>query len=118
MKRVLKLSQPTLTKTAAKVLKDVLRFLGRKWRAANMSLVSAVYTAVRHDLGDVRAYAESPVEPVSPLSYRPRPSGYTTDIDSARKVYAFNRKWYPSGQLQQLSGSFESSEQPSVVTDD
>ena len=43
MKRILKLQQDDLVLYVAKILKSILRAVGRKWRSSNMKMYSLVY---------------------------------------------------------------------------
>ncbi|KAI8074502.1 hypothetical protein BC940DRAFT_288404 [Gongronella butleri] len=52
LKRVHKIAHPTVELYALKNLKNQIPFLGRKWRNANMKLISAVYFRCKTDLRD------------------------------------------------------------------
>jgi hypothetical protein len=50
LKRIVRMSQPTLQKYALKLIKLQLPFLGKKWRANNFLLWTMIYTEMRVDL--------------------------------------------------------------------
>ena len=93
MKRLFRLQQPELLLYAMKILKSILRAVGRKWRASNMKLYSLVYKMVRHDLCDLNLYLETGPETSDPVDF-PLPPGHVTDHQIARQVRAFNLHEY------------------------
>ena len=56
LKKILRIKQAMLQLYALKLLKMQTRHLGRQWRKANMSTMSAIYQKVRHRLNDDWAF--------------------------------------------------------------
>ncbi|GAA6052338.1 hypothetical protein JCM3770_007259 [Rhodotorula araucariae] len=52
LKRILKVSHPTLQLYVLKVIKSQVPYCGRKWRQANMKVITAIYLHCRPDLRD------------------------------------------------------------------
>ncbi|GAA5831311.1 hypothetical protein JCM3766R1_003007 [Sporobolomyces carnicolor] len=52
LKRILKVSHPTLQLYVLKVIKSQVPYCGRKWRQSNMKVITAIYLHVRPDLRD------------------------------------------------------------------
>ncbi|PLW34135.1 hypothetical protein PCASD_11606 [Puccinia coronata f. sp. avenae] len=52
LKRILRANQPTLQLYVLKVLKSQVPFCGRKWRQANMKVITAIYLNCRANLRD------------------------------------------------------------------
>ncbi|KDE05127.1 hypothetical protein MVLG_04469 [Microbotryum lychnidis-dioicae p1A1 Lamole] len=52
LKRILKVSHPTLQLYALKVIKSQVPYCGRKWRQSNMKVITAIYLHCRSDLRD------------------------------------------------------------------
>ena len=52
LKRVLKVNQPLLQLYTLKVIKSQIPYCGRKWRQANMKVITAIYLNCRPDLKD------------------------------------------------------------------
>ena len=52
LKRTLKVSHPDLQLYALKIIKSQVPFCGRKWRQANMKVITAIYLNCRPDLRD------------------------------------------------------------------
>lgn len=52
LKRILKVSHPTLQLYTLKVIKSQVPFCGRKWRQSNMKVITAIYLHCRPDLRD------------------------------------------------------------------
>ncbi|GAA6005583.1 hypothetical protein JCM10207_005258 [Rhodosporidiobolus poonsookiae] len=52
LKRILKVSHPTLQLYVLKVIKSQVPYCGRKWRQSNMKVITAIYLHCRPDLRD------------------------------------------------------------------
>ncbi|GAA5872543.1 hypothetical protein JCM16303_004557 [Sporobolomyces ruberrimus] len=52
LKRILKVSHPSLQLYVLKVIKSQVPYCGRKWRQSNMKVITAIYLHVRPDLRD------------------------------------------------------------------
>ncbi|BGP12930.1 hypothetical protein JCM10213_004349 [Rhodosporidiobolus nylandii] len=52
LKRILKVSHPTLQLYVLKVIKSQVPYCGRKWRTTNMKVITAIYLHCRPDLRD------------------------------------------------------------------
>ncbi|KAK4058163.1 Factor arrest protein 11 [Microbotryomycetes sp. JL221] len=52
LKRILKVSHPTLQLYVLKVIKSQVPYCGRKWRQTNMKVITAIYLHCRPDLRD------------------------------------------------------------------
>ncbi|GAA5980477.1 hypothetical protein JCM10908_001665 [Rhodotorula pacifica] len=52
LKRILKVSHPTLQLFVLKVIKSQVPYCGRKWRQSNMKVITAIYLHCRPDLRD------------------------------------------------------------------
>ncbi|GAA5862850.1 hypothetical protein JCM8547_006570 [Rhodosporidiobolus lusitaniae] len=52
LKRILKVSHPTLQLYVLKVIKSQIPYCGRKWRQSNMKVITAIYLHCRPDLRD------------------------------------------------------------------
>ncbi|KAG0144411.1 hypothetical protein CROQUDRAFT_660084 [Cronartium quercuum f. sp. fusiforme G11] len=52
LKRILRANQPTLQLYVLKVIKSQIPYCGRKWRQANMKVITAIYLNCRADLRD------------------------------------------------------------------
>nr|CAG8484728.1 15178_t:CDS:10 [Entrophospora candida] len=62
LKKILKVSHPTMELYALKVLKNQMPFIGRKWRQNNMKLITAIYLKCRPDLRDEWISSPDPQE--------------------------------------------------------
>jgi hypothetical protein len=62
LKRLLKVDNQDLKLYALKILKSQIPFLGKRWRANNMNVISEIYLTVRHRLKDNYLSGDQEVE--------------------------------------------------------